>query len=92
MAVFDTTAGGSFTVPAGGATVEDDGVFLTIDTSKTRGFVVRSKDGSPLLLATGNASNVWLTGDAKALRKRIEETLPEFKWSDKRKALWTEIA
>lgn len=72
--------------------IEDDGVFLTIDTSMVEGFIVRSKDGSPLLLATGNKANAWLMGDTKALEKRVAKTFPEVKWSSKRKAWWAAVA
>ena len=75
-----------------GATVEDDGVFLTIDAANAHGFIVRSKDGSPLLLATQNDTNIWLTGDTKALRERIESLTDGLSWSAKRKAWWASKA
>lgn len=72
--------------------IEDDGVFLTIDTSMVQGYIVRSKDGSPLALATQNGTNAWLQGDMKALGDAIKGTFPEVRWSSKRRAFWAKIA
>lgn len=74
-----------FTAPV---SVVDDGVFLTIDTSAATGFIVRSADGSPLLLLSENSENFWLTGAFAALRERVAEVLPQLNWSAKRKAWW----
>ena len=72
--------------------IEDDGVFLTIDTSMVEGYIVRSKDGSPLALATQNGTNAWLQGDMKALGDAIKGTFPGVRWSSKRRAFWAKIA
>lgn len=74
-----------------GAKVVDDGTFITI--SDANGFIVRSGDGSPLLLMTETPENVWLTGATRALRARLAELLPDmFEWSAKRRAWWARKA